>query len=342
MRTPSLNAVNHVNSALMVLSGLLAYFFPFPVFLAAYALLGPLHYLTELSWLHDRKYFSQGRFGFVLLWVLTVVACYPSELGVEGWARAKDPMWIALLAAGVMAFVRPLWWRVAGIAACFFLAGPLDTRGRYLFFGLYLSTLIHVFAFTWLFILYGSIKSRSRSGLASLFVLTLVAAAMLWLPPPDQLVLSAYVSNSIAAFGTLHLEFAQFMGWDSKGVYETSAMRFVAFAYTYHYLNWFSKTKVIQWHRISRPRLAAIAGLYLGFIGLYAYDFKLGLKALFVLSLGHVVLEFPLNFQSVWGIGQESFRWLRDGQSAAKTSAPPTPVRSRWAHSKRDKKRRTG
>src|SRR2546430_5445042 len=45
----------------MVGSCLLAYAFPFELFLFSYAVLGPLHYLTEISWLHDRKYFVQAR-----------------------------------------------------------------------------------------------------------------------------------------------------------------------------------------------------------------------------------------------------------------------------------------
>ena len=32
------------------------------MFLFAYAFLGPLHYLTEISWLHDRQYFAKGKF----------------------------------------------------------------------------------------------------------------------------------------------------------------------------------------------------------------------------------------------------------------------------------------
>src|SRR5215212_6090207 len=34
---------------------------PFHLFLFAYAILGPLHYLTEISWLHDRDYFAPRR-----------------------------------------------------------------------------------------------------------------------------------------------------------------------------------------------------------------------------------------------------------------------------------------
>ena len=29
--------------------------------------LGPLHYLTEISWLHDRQYFSKGKYDFTFL-----------------------------------------------------------------------------------------------------------------------------------------------------------------------------------------------------------------------------------------------------------------------------------
>jgi hypothetical protein len=45
----------------MVLTAVLAYFYPFETFLLAYAYLGPLHYLTEISWLHDRNYYSKGK-----------------------------------------------------------------------------------------------------------------------------------------------------------------------------------------------------------------------------------------------------------------------------------------
>src|SRR6185369_6487797 len=43
-------------------------------------------------------------------------------------------------------------------------------------------------------------------------------------------------------------------GWDGLA----AIGRFLGFAYTYHYLNWFSKTGIIGWHRIGRGRGAAI------------------------------------------------------------------------------------
>jgi hypothetical protein len=74
-----------------------------------------------------------------------------------------------------------------------------------------------------------------------------------------------------------------------------SIQSFIAFAYTYHYLNWFSKTGVIGWHRVPRGRLLASVGGWLAAVGLYAYDYLVGLTVLLFLSLLHVFLEFPLN-----------------------------------------------
>ena len=50
--------VNHLNSGLMVVSCVVAYLYPFELFLFSYAVLGPLHYFTEISWLHQRGYFT--------------------------------------------------------------------------------------------------------------------------------------------------------------------------------------------------------------------------------------------------------------------------------------------
>ncbi len=51
-------SVEQLNVVLMVVSCLAAFAAPFQLFLFVYAVLGPLHYLTEISWLHDRDYFA--------------------------------------------------------------------------------------------------------------------------------------------------------------------------------------------------------------------------------------------------------------------------------------------
>ncbi len=47
----------------------LAYLLPFELLVLSYTVLGPAHYLTEISWLHDRKYFLPHR-GIALLLAL--------------------------------------------------------------------------------------------------------------------------------------------------------------------------------------------------------------------------------------------------------------------------------
>jgi hypothetical protein len=99
-------------------------------------------------------------------------------------------------------------------------------------------------------------------------------------------------------------------------------MRFIAFAYTYHYLNWFSKTSVIKWHQVPKKRLIIIGSLWAISIGFYLYNYMWGFNILFLLSFLHVFLEFPLNHITFIGIFKEV--GLRMG--VGKT---PVPVKSK-------------
>ena len=80
--------------------------------------------------------------------------------------------------------------------------------------------------------------------------------------------------------------------------------RFIAFAYTYHYLNWFSKTRIIQWHKVPRYRFVLVVVFWIISIGIYTYDYVSGIIWLFFLSYLHVLFELPLNFISIIGIGK--------------------------------------
>jgi len=86
-------------------------------------------------------------------------------------------------------------------------------------------------------------------------------------------------------------------------------MRLIAFAYLYHYLNWFSKTSVIKWHEVTRFRAVTIFGLWLLGGAIYLYDYRIGLGVFYILSMLHVFLEFPLNHQTFVDIGKSLRRW---------------------------------
>src|SRR3989442_13654470 len=74
----SVDQVNYLNIGLMLLAMTLALARPFELFLLAYALLGPLHYLTEISWLHDKRYFTKGKHDYLLLVFVGVVVTIAS------------------------------------------------------------------------------------------------------------------------------------------------------------------------------------------------------------------------------------------------------------------------
>src|SRR5271167_955741 len=52
-----MRATDAVHLGLMLAALSITYVVPFELLLLSYVMLGPAHYFTEISWLHDRKYF---------------------------------------------------------------------------------------------------------------------------------------------------------------------------------------------------------------------------------------------------------------------------------------------
>ena len=433
--------INYLNMGLMALSALLAYFLPFETFLFAYAFLGPLHYLTEISWLHDRNYFSKGKYDFIVLLVIGVLLSYASfakDFGInvdfyESFVEANlfDKLVVfALFSAILFALVENIFVKIVSILLLFvFISGWLSperaeiNRNSTTIFALtsLVPTLIHVYIFTGLFMLYGALKSRSKTGLISVVSFILFPVILVFYAPVDtksnflsDYGKKAYYADGEGFFSTNisildHFDIIDdpiytnkdFIGFvqsenfqngnkankfisddklslliDSLSKIGSSPylirsqpvnsgievdnllllidqngslleyrnkpipckliigynkekydplvffstigimlMRFIAFAYLYHYLNWFSKTEVIRWHKVPKIRFAAVIILWLLACGAYAYDYSIGLNFLFFLSFTHVLLEFPLNIVSIVGIGTESFSILKNGFS---------------------------
>ena len=69
----SVHKIDYVNIGLLILSCILAFLMPFELFLFAYGVLGPLHYLTEISWLHDKNYYSTSKKDVILLLVISLI-----------------------------------------------------------------------------------------------------------------------------------------------------------------------------------------------------------------------------------------------------------------------------
>lgn len=292
----------------MLIALTLAYFLPAKLFLWVYAFLGPLHYLTEIFWLHRKNYFTSQKapwlpifIGISLLMLLPLAADSTSE-SVQEWLYFI-PLVAIIAGTGFGWFAQttfkkgsPILW----ISLITLLSiGLFFTSMEVTFFlAVLLPTLIHVYLFTTIFMFEGAKKSSSSLGFVNVFVLILVPFIILFMPDSWCQSNMEDVSWNDANMRGLILSLQQGLGNLSNS--ETLLFRikmFVSFAYTFHYLNWFSKIHVIGWWRgLKQTQWLWIAGIYLLSIGLYIYDFRTGFVALIALSFAHVFLELPLDF----------------------------------------------
>jgi hypothetical protein len=407
--------INFLNIGLMLITAVFAFFLPFETFLLAYAFLGPLHYLTEISWLHDRQYFTKGKYDFVPLLLIGVALSYAafakdSEFNIDFYKEFvalnlfDKLLVLALFSSLLFAFVKNLVVKIIAILFIFiFISGWLapenasENSKSTTIFALtsLVPTLIHVYLFTGLFMLFGALKSRSKTGLISVAAFIIIPIYLVYGLPvtPKKNYISDYGKEAYYADGdgffytnvsildhfrlmnepnlTNKQYLDSIINKDSKtnqtpiaerqritdslsdklnqafivpnpeseyymrpipaklaipieskdyywnyvffSCFGIMLMRFIAFAYMYHYLNWFSKTEVIRWHKVPKIRFVAVLLLWLTACALYAYNYSLGLSFLFFLSFTHVLLEFPLNMVSIVGIGKETYQIATKG-----------------------------
>lgn len=409
--------INYLNIGLMGISAVLAFILPFETFLIAYAFLGPLHYLTEISWLHDRNYFSKGKYDFLVLLIIGILLSYAAfakdfNFNIDFYKAFVDAnlfdklLVLALFSSILFVFIKKTFVKIISILLLFvFVSGWLSperadvNNSSTTVFALtsLLPTLIHVYVFTGLFMLYGALKTRSKTGLVSVITFILFPLILVFFAPVNSksnyisdFGKKAYYSNGDGFFYTNinileHFKLTneplltnkQYLDsivnkrgsenklpmserlkitdslknklnehfivtnpqseyymqpipvkyaipinskdyyWDTVffSKFGIMLMRFIAFAYLYHYLNWFSKTEIIRWHKVPKIRFAAVIFLWLLACVAYAYDYSIGLNFLFFLSFTHVLLEFPLNIVSIVGIGKESVNIYKHGFS---------------------------
>lgn len=332
--------IDLINIALMGVSLAVAFALPFQLVLLSYALLGPLHYLTEISWLHDRSYFTRRSWDFAVLAGLAAVIVGgsfalealsaglddPAQRGawIRTWQHAcADLTMLAVGWAILCAATREVRARVVGSAAVIglwilFNASGLSRQSSYLLlFYVFLPTVIHISVLTGAFILHGALRAQSVTGYLSFVVFAACTLACAWLPAAVPATSEGVRASYLDGFrplneGVAHLFGHRFAGTDAffREPFFAALARFLAFAYTYHYLNWFSKTEIIGWHEVSARRIAWIAALWVAAVAVYVVDFGLGFRVLLLLSMLHVFLELPLNWGSFVGIGQQLERRL--------------------------------
>jgi hypothetical protein len=309
--------INITNMFLMFIAVILAYLLPFKMFLFAYAVLGPLHYLTEISWLEKKNYFLEKKYDiwvFILLALLLTFALFDKDSKAGKFTTTYVITGFAFAVLSYFIKSNPIKYGLTVVVFLLSFAIKADKSLFYfLAFGVMLPTLIHVFLFTGLFIFYGALKSKSKTGILSAAIFIICSLSFFYFKLPQSEIVTQSVRDTMRYFLEINNAFARiFMDWkisDYSLFFETdygiAIQRFVAFAYTYHYLNWFSKTTVIKWHEVSRKRMAVILFLWIISVVLYYYDYHTGFMALFFLSFLHVFFEFPLNIHTIRGIGRE-------------------------------------
>lgn len=331
--------IDLLNIGAIVVSAVLAYLMPFQLFLFSYAILGPLHYLTEIGWLDQKGYYIRQKSNYKFFVVMAVIYSLSVVVGflprldaTKAWMAGLDPgdslylllewlknifpdiVFITFAAAMSFLLAKKAWMRWLWVGIAVLLAIWFHGESGIQFIAIFLPTLIHVSIFTFLFMLSGALRSGSRLGLlacalmlaCSLLYFVLPIDTGMFLRKPDAYTISSLESSS---FDFVNYSFAELLGFNNAlpgknkldyGLEITHRVQcFIAFSYTYHYLNWFSKTGIIKWHKVKRGKLLLAVGIWLCAIVVYAIDYKIGLLSLLFLSMLHVFMEFPLNIVSI-------------------------------------------
>lgn len=320
--------IDLINIGLIILSLVIAIKLPFKLFLFVYAILGPLHYLTEINWLDKKNYFMTAKRNWVLPFIFFALVISAKPLfdlftlnnGAPNnfinflLQQANTMVLAAFVFAISLLFLKKSFHVLFGLIGSVLLAYTLNhyVSEAVIFAGIFLPTIIHIYVFTLLFILYGAIRGKSKFGIYNAIVLLTVPFIIYFISiDPNNYSLAPKTSTSYmdSTIGNVAAMIGKFLGGVENGkFYALSEVAikiqiFIAFAYTYHYLNWFSKTSVIGWkNSLTKKRSIIILGIWLVSVGLYLYDFKTGFTALFLLSFLHVTMEFPLNAVTIKGL----------------------------------------
>lgn len=275
---------------LMLAALALAYLVPFELLLLAYVVLGPAHYATEISWLHDRKYFLPQRGIALGLASVAIIAALIENASWFGFV-----MWTAFVVCALMAATTTPMQAVLFVVGAIGVTAALAQHGASLaIIGVLLPTLIHVSLFTFVFMTLGAYRSGSRVQwmLVALYVSAILV--ILVVPPSAATLIPSFAKAAEDYFANVAPALGRLFGIDGLRL-DTRLTSLLAFIYTYHYLNWFIKAEVIRWNQMTRGRLALVVAASAASTALYFYDYALGFTVLLAFSLAHIVLEFPLN-----------------------------------------------
>ncbi|WP_396185022.1 hypothetical protein [Flavobacterium sp.] len=323
--------IDTLNIFLILISLVLAYFLPFELFLFSYAVLGPLHYATEISWLDKKNYFVHTKKWVIIFLLFCIIISIPSllrlpfinqinnlpffkNIGVSISKYKTNIILITFLLSIGLIYIQKVKTIIFYLLFCIAISYVILSKFSFsvILVGVFLPTIIHVYLFTLLFMVYGTMGSKSKTGSIAIILMILCPFIIANLNISlESYLFSKTIHRYYIASGMDNLNRSIALFFDSVNSNQFQLISkigvkiqiFIAFCYTYHYLNWFSKTSIIGWNRnISKTRISIILIIWLTSILLYWYNYKVGLSALFFLSMLHVFLEFPLNITTIKAI----------------------------------------
>jgi hypothetical protein len=283
---------------LMIVALAAAYLVPFELLLLSYVVLGPAHYFTEISWLHDRKFFLPHRAVALALIAVAVGAVLIDNASWFGFV-----MWAAFVVCAMMAGTSSagegtfLFMAAIGLSVLMYTSGS-----SFAVLGILLPTLIHVSLFTLIFMTLGAVRSGSRAQMMLIVLYLAALVLILVVPPSAEVRVPLFAKVGQEYFGNVAPALSRLFGIPDLRL-DTRLTSILAFVYTYHYLNWFIKADVIRWADIPRLRLVGLALASAASTALYFYDYTFGFTFLLALSLVHILLEFPLNSLALRQLG---------------------------------------
>jgi len=307
--------INNINTALVTVSFGFAIIIPFELFLFAYAILGPIHYLSEIAWLDKKNFFlkSSNRRNFFVAMATFVAILFFIKFYSDNFFKVEFSekyinnyistlTFITFCGAGILCFQSSLTKIFFLFLGVIFVASIFQNVFFYeVFCNVLLVTVIHVWLFTAIFMLNGAITSKSKSGFIT-FAIFLVCSFALFFIQNTHYEISNFVHNilSLKNFTSMNNSISNILSLKQRNDFggNNSVQSFIAFAYTYHYLNWFLKVEIIKWHKLPKQKMLAVLGLYLVILIFYVIDYRMGFLVTIFLSVAHVFLEFPLNFLS--------------------------------------------
>jgi hypothetical protein len=319
--------IDRLNIFLLLLSLTLAFIIPFKLFLFSYAVLGPLHYLTEINWLKQKNFFVKDQKWILVFVILTLIISIPSLLYVPIFSGinelpfiknlnisitgSTDVILLTLLFFAIGLVYLTKWQHILLFLTISLIAAKLITKYilfSYVIVGIFLPTIIHVYFFTLLFMILGTLNSKNTEGVIGIVILVLAPAIIFMSNVDPNFYLNAESTSAIST--AKNFRFIQFLTEKFENANVTDQVLlslvgvkvqiFTAFCYTYHYLNWFSKTSVIGWHKnVSKPKFILILFVWTAIVALFWYNYETAYLALFFLAILHIILEFPLNILSI-------------------------------------------